>query len=134
MKLKLEAGLDLNSPWMSVRKLISSNITIYLLKTIHVTGWSGLVFSLVVFLESNLLEHIYVMHGCPSFNKWPEILNGQEVHFLTTKFQKFSMLCRNTSKLQDMSNLHYVIKFVSDLWQVGGFLWFPPPIKLIATI
>ena len=27
---------------------------------------------------------------------------------------------------------HYVIKFVSDLWQVGGFLrliWFPPPIK-----
>jgi len=32
---------------------------------------------------------------------------------------------------------HYVIKFVSDLGQVGGFLrvfQFPPPIKLIATI
>jgi hypothetical protein len=32
---------------------------------------------------------------------------------------------------------HYVIKFVSDLRQVGGFLWvlrFPPPIKLNATI
>ena len=32
---------------------------------------------------------------------------------------------------------HYVIKFVSDLQQVGGFLWvllFPPSIKLIATI
>jgi len=32
---------------------------------------------------------------------------------------------------------HYVIKFVSDLWQVGGFLqvlWFPPPIKLTTTI
>ena len=31
----------------------------------------------------------------------------------------------------------FVIKFVSDLWQVGGFLqvlWFPPPIKLTATI
>jgi hypothetical protein len=31
----------------------------------------------------------------------------------------------------------YVIKFVSNLWQVGGFLWvlrFPPPIKLTATI
>jgi hypothetical protein len=28
---------------------------------------------------------------------------------------------------------HYVIKFISDLRQVGGFLWilrFPPPIKL----
>jgi len=32
---------------------------------------------------------------------------------------------------------HYVIKVVSDLWQVGGFLRllrFPPPIKLTATI
>ena len=32
---------------------------------------------------------------------------------------------------------HYVIKFVSDLRQVGGFLWvlrFPPPIKLTTTI
>ena len=32
---------------------------------------------------------------------------------------------------------HYVIKFVSDLRQVGGFLRvlrFPPPIKLTATI
>ena len=32
---------------------------------------------------------------------------------------------------------HYVIKYVSDLWQVGGFLqalWFPPPIKLTTTI
>ena len=32
---------------------------------------------------------------------------------------------------------HYVIKFVSDLRQVGGFLGefrFPPPIKLTATI
>ena len=30
--------------------------------------------------------------------------------------------------------LHYVIKFVSDLGQVGGFLRLPPPIKLTATI
>ena len=32
---------------------------------------------------------------------------------------------------------HYVIKFVSDLWQVGGFLWvhlFPPTIILATTI
>jgi hypothetical protein len=29
---------------------------------------------------------------------------------------------------------HYVIKIVSDLRQVGGFLWFPPLIKLMATI
>ena len=32
---------------------------------------------------------------------------------------------------------HYVIRFVSDLRQVGGFLrvlWFPPPIILTTTI
>ena len=32
---------------------------------------------------------------------------------------------------------HFVIEFVSDLLQVGGFLWvlmFPPPIKLTARI
>jgi hypothetical protein len=29
---------------------------------------------------------------------------------------------------------HYVIKFVSDLWQDGGLQQFPPPIKLTATI
>ena len=29
---------------------------------------------------------------------------------------------------------HYVIKFVSDLRQVSGFLLFPPPIKLTAAI
>jgi aspartyl/asparaginyl-tRNA synthetase len=29
---------------------------------------------------------------------------------------------------------HYVIKFVSDFLQVSGFLRFPPPIKLAATI
>jgi hypothetical protein len=29
--------------------------------------------------------------------------------------------------------LHYVIKFVSDMQQIGGILLFPPPIKLTAT-
>jgi hypothetical protein len=29
---------------------------------------------------------------------------------------------------------HYEKKFVSDLRQVGGFLQFPPPIKLTATL
>ena len=31
------------------------------------------------------------------------------------------------------SKQHYVIKFVSDLRQVGGVLRFPPPIKLTTT-
>jgi len=28
----------------------------------------------------------------------------------------------------------YVIKFVSDLWQVSGYLQFPPPINLATMI
>jgi hypothetical protein len=35
------------------------------------------------------------------------------------------------------SKQHFVMKFVSDLRQVGGFLWvlwFPPPIKLTVNI
>jgi hypothetical protein len=31
----------------------------------------------------------------------------------------------------EVYSIHYVIKFVSDLWQIGGFLWvirFLPPI------
>jgi hypothetical protein len=38
---------------------------------------------------------------------------------------------------QVYSMQHFVIKIVSDLWQVVGFLWvlrFPSPIKLTATI
>jgi len=39
--------------------------------------------------------------------------------------------------LTDLFKQHYVIKFVSDLRQVGDFLRvlrFPPPIKLTATL
>ena len=58
----------------------------------------------------------------------------------------YNYLCNQClSPLQLRSNLvhdkvysiHYVIKFVSDLRQVGDFLhviWFPPPIKLTAMI
>ena len=39
------------------------------------------------------------------------------------------------SRLGEVSSVqHCVIKFVSDLRQIGGFLRFPPPIKLTATI
>ena len=41
------------------------------------------------------------------------------------------------TSIKIMTILHYVIQFVSDLWQVSGFLlvlWFPPPIKLTTII
>ena len=42
-----------------------------------------------------------------------------------------------TSLRQGVLDTTLCDKFVSDLWQVGGFLWilwFPPPIKLIVTL
>ena len=47
------------------------------------------------------------------------------------------VVCLNPAHGEVYSIQHYVIKFVSDLRQVSGFLWvlwFPPPIKLTATI
>ena len=55
----------------------------------------------------------------------------QSVH-ITTK-----VVSSNTTHGDVYSIQHYVIKFVSDLHQVGDFiwvLWFPPPIKLITMI
>ena len=46
--------------------------------------------------------------------------------------------CEFESRLGEVYSIHhYVIKFVSDLRHVGGYLrvlWFTPPIKLFATI
>jgi hypothetical protein len=48
-----------------------------------------------------------------------------------------NVVISNPVQARGTSIQHYVIKFVSDLWQVGGFLCvlrFPPPIKLTTTI
>ena len=57
--------------------------------------------------------------------------------FTTTCAITINVLSSNLVYAEVYSIQHYVIKFVSDLRQVGGFLWvilFPPPIKLAATI
>jgi hypothetical protein len=56
-----------------------------------------------------------------------------EVGFTTT----YANIVNSNPEFEVYSIPHYVIKFVSYLRQVGGFLlvlWFPPPIKLTATI
>jgi len=40
----------------------------------------------------------------------------------------------NPGHFESYSIQHYVLKFVSDLRQISGFLWIPAPIKLTATI
>ena len=62
------------------------------------------------------------------------------VGFITTyvisAYHHYRCECESSSG-EVYSIQHYVIKFVSDLQQVGGFRrvhWFPPPIKLTATM
>jgi hypothetical protein len=60
------------------------------------------------------------------------------VGFTTTyAISAYHHWCCEFESRSGQSVQHYVIKFVRDLWQVSGFLrvlWFPPPIKLTATI
>ena len=63
------------------------------------------------------------------------------IEFITTYMQSVpidtKIVLANPVHDEVYSIQHYMIKFVSDLRQVGGFLRvlrFPPPIKLIAAI
>jgi hypothetical protein len=60
-----------------------------------------------------------------------------EIFLFSTATFKYIVVSLTPIHGEVYSIKHYVIKFVSDLRQVGGFiwiLWFPPPIKLTATI
>jgi hypothetical protein len=59
------------------------------------------------------------------------------VQEIFTKDFTTKIVSSNPVHVEVYSIQHYVIKFVNDLRQVGGFhrvLWFPPPIKLTDTI
>ena len=65
--------------------------------------------------------------------------DGMVVGFITTyAISAYHHWCEFESHSDEVYSIqHYVIKFVSDLWQVCGFLGvlrFPPPIKLTTTI
>jgi len=74
----------------------------------------------------------YTLHGCNIM---------LQVRFTVTYFlndcNSISQIYCEFESRSGQSVQHYVIKFVSDLWQVGGFLRvfrFPPSIKLTAMI
>ena len=57
------------------------------------------------------------------------------VEFTTTcAISVYPYLCCMFESRSGRGVQHYVIKLVSDLRQDGGFLRFPPPIKLTAPI
>jgi hypothetical protein len=77
-------------------------------------------------------EHLFSREICFTIGQ----LTLQE--YISTIFSHiFAVSFMNTAHGEVSSIQHYVIKFVSALRQVGGFLmvfWLPPPIKLTATI
>ena len=87
---------------------------------------------------------IYIWFVCTSY--WIKGRRGREcmvhvVGFTTTcaisAYHHYKVVCSNPVHGELYSIQHYVIKFVSTLRQVSGFLrihWFPLPIKLTATI
>jgi len=85
-----------------------------------VTNWSTFPFVVIVITTTPLSS------GCRSFDR-------MVVRFTTT----YAISTYHHYNYQFKAIQHYVIKFVSDLLQVGGFLWvvrFPSPIKLTTTI
>jgi hypothetical protein len=69
----------------------------------------------------NLINTLNYIRGCSGHDR-------MVVGFITTE-----VVSSNPAHGDVYSIQHYVIKLVSDLRQVGGFLWFPPPVKLAAT-
>ena len=88
------------------------------------------------FVDLDFFLHLYMF-----INEWDQILSGRRdrmvVVFITTyAIGAYHHWCEFESR-SGRGVQHYVIKFVSDLRQVSGFLrvlWFPPPIKLTAMI
>ena len=86
------------------------------------------------------IQYVHINHSNLVFYRTKHKPQSMVIGFTTTyaisayhhyrcKFESHSV--------EGYSIQHYVIKFVSDLRQVGTFLWvlrFPPPIKLAATI
>jgi hypothetical protein len=85
----------------------------------HRVEWATLIFFAALFV---LMEVCYISKFGFSFIVFNATFSNISV--VTVSFEVYSIQ-------------HYVIKFVSDLRQVAGFLqllWFPPPIKLTIMI
>ena len=56
--------------------------------------------------------------------KWPSLRDSMIVGFTTTyAISTYHHWCCEFESLSELGVKHYVIKIVSELWQVGGFLY-----------
>ena len=92
---------------------------------------------MIVHQKSNHFTHWYTLQWTHFFNRGRRGHEGMVVGFTTTyAISAYHHWCYECEFRSGWGVQHYVIKFVSDLCQVGGFLRvlrFPPPMKLTAT-
>ena len=104
-----------------------------------------------IYMYKQLSTIFHMLYYC-NWNLSPSKYNVYTIDCYYIRNKTLFILYTNCSKLRSnnlittynsvLSNLDYsctyiYAKFVSDLRQIGGFLrvlWFPPPIKLTATI
>jgi len=101
-------------------------------------------------ININKIKHIHKRFNTGTNEVWPDFITSLVISFRPhgrrggyRMVVGFTTTCVVSAKhhlsceFEPRSWRHYVIKFVSDMRQVGGFLRvlrFPPPIKLTATI
>jgi len=85
-------------------------------------------------IQTHVIFQFCCCHGlCPSYIPWDR--RGHDR--ILVGFATICAISYNPTQGEVYSIQHYVIKFVSDLRQIGRFLWvlrFLPPIKLTAMI
>ena len=65
--------------------------------------------------------------------RFPDEMLDLQLHMQTVPITT-NVVSSNPAHGEVYSIQHYVIKFVSDFRQIGGYLRFPPPIKMTSTI
>ena len=111
----------------------------------EITGMVQFLYLKQTLFTKHRVKHVYsVVMYILSF-KFKICFNFKQLLKLklnSVKLMKFMQSVPITTKVVSLNPTHgkvyeiqhYVIKFVSDLQQVSGFLWFPPPIKLTHDI
>jgi hypothetical protein len=97
--------------------------------------WHCLRLNEVIICQKHVVLSIHITYH-PQYDQTLELTTLVLIGTSNLCNQCLSVVSSNPVHGELCSTQHYVIKFVSDLRQVGGFLWVlrcPPPIKLIAT-
>jgi hypothetical protein len=114
--------IELTWWWLFQKRVVCTKLDIYF--------FISIIFMMKISLNGGSLDYQGKKKGYNGYCGQLCLATGHQRRFLI-------IWSSNLVHGEEYSIQHYVIKFVSDLRQVGGFLrvlWFPPSIKLTATI